>query len=166
MGMMDPRLGLIALAIGAGALSVTGFVAYFKGRTAGRAQVQAVLDGAVAEANAAAEQASQAYRLLEQKSREQVSLAETKYREREHQHDQEINSVRLARDADISRLRRALASSSPSSAASSASAPAPGDCATIAGGLLGKALQTTAELADDAERAADAYRAMLDGWPK
>jgi hypothetical protein len=130
-----------------------------------RLKLQAQYDHERADANKAAGQASEAYRRLEQQMQQVVDAAAAKFREKEIQHAQDLDSVRAARDADVRRLRVALsAATAASGAAQGASAPA-GDCAATAGELLGEGLQVQAELADAAERNADAYRALREAWP-
>lgn len=151
----------------AGAASIaSGLVYYAKGKTAGKAEVQAILDKAVANANAAAAIASENYRRSEAEWQDKLAKAQTNYLERQAQHDTEIASVRAAAAADVGKLRRALSRVAASGTAASDSTPSTGDCASAAGELLGQGLQLSAELARDAETNADAYRALLAGWPR
>jgi hypothetical protein len=174
MGMIGliPGLGTLrAIGIGlmfAGAASITsGLVYYAKGKTTGRAEVQAVLDKAVANANAAAAIASENYRRSEAEWQDKLAKAQTSYFERQAQHDSEIASVRAAAAADVGKLRRALAArNSASSPTAETAATASSDCASTAGGLLEEGLRVQAELAGDAERNADAVRTLLEAWPR
>lgn len=162
---------LRALGIGlmfAGVTTIAGSVVYyFKGKTAGRAEVQRVLDRAIADHNAAALAASETYRRDEQAWRERSEKAEAILHQREAQHETDLASVRAAAAADLGKLRRALAArpagggaSSPESAASAS------DCAGTAGRLLEEGLRVQAELAAGAEREADTARALLEAWPR
>lgn len=161
---------LRAIGIGlifAGVTTITGSVLYyFKGKTAGRAEVQRVLDQAVANANAAAAIASENYRRSEAEWRDAINKAQTHYTERQAQHETELASVRAAAAADVGKLRRALAArvaaSGPAAADPAASAS---DCAGTAGRLLEEGLRVQAELAAGAEREADTARALLEAWP-
>lgn len=143
-----------------------GLGGYFKGKIAGKAEVQTILDKAVANANAAAAIASENYRRSEAEWQDKIAKAQTSYTERQAQHETELASVRAAAAADVGKLRRALSRVAASGAAPSDSTPSTGDCASAAGELLGQGLQLSAELARDAETNADAYRALLAGWPR
>lgn len=169
---MIPIPGLATLrAIGiglmlAGACSiVSGLVYYAKGHAAGKAEVQAILDRAIAESNAAAAAASESYRRDEAAWRASLDKAQTTYTEREAQHASEIASVRAAAAADVARLRRALSQPATGSPAPANPATPSDDCASTAGELLGESLQLQAELAAAAEREADAHRALRSAWP-
>ena len=157
---------LIAALIGGVGMCGAGAYGYFKGKTAGKAEVQAILDKAVANANAAATIASENYRRSEAEWQDKIAKAQTSYTERQAQHETELASVRAAAAADVGKLRRALSRVAASGPATSDPAPSTGDCASTAGELLGQGLQLSAELARDAETNADAYRALLAGWPR
>lgn len=158
---------LIAVLIGGVGMCGTGVYGYFKGKTAGKAEIQAILDKATSDANAAAAIASENYRLSEAEWQDKLAKAQTSYFERQAQHDTEIASVRAAAAADVGKLRRALAARvAESSPAASASAPAASDCASTAGPLLEAGLRVQAELAAGAEREADTARAVLAAWPR
>lgn len=158
---------LIAALIGGVGMCGTGVYGYFKGKTAGKAEVQAILDKAVANANAAAAIASENYRRSEAEWQDKIAKAQTNYTERQSQHETELASVRAAAAADVGKLRRALAArvaaSGPASADPAASAS---DCAGTAGPLLEAGLRVQAELAAGAEREADAVRTLLEAWPR
>jgi hypothetical protein len=163
--------GLRCMGIGlmlAGVTSITsGLIYHHKGVVKGRAEVQAKFDRAVAEANAAAGAASEAYRRLELQREADRDEAQRINAERKAQNDKAIASIRAAAGDDVRRMRDALAAAtSPSGAATADPAAAdPGDCAAAGGRLLGEALQLAGELAGDAESAAAAYRAMREAWP-
>lgn len=171
---MMPLPGLAtlrALGIGlmfAGVTTITGSIVYYvKGKAAGRAEVQRVLDRAIADHNAAALAASEAYRRDEQAWRERTAAAEANLRQREAQHETDLASVRAAAAADLGKLRRALAARPASGGASATdSAASASDCAGTAGRLLEEGLRVQAELAAGAEREADTARALLEAWPR
>lgn len=161
---------LRAIGIGlmfAGVTTITGSVVYyFKGKTAGRAEVQRVLDRAIADHNAAALTASENYRRDEQAWRDRVDKAEANLHQREAQHETDIASVRAAAAADLGKLRRSLAARPASGGASATeSSASASDCAGTAGRLLEEGLRVQAELAAGAEREADTARALLEAWP-
>lgn len=100
-----------------------GLGGYFKGKIAGKAEVQTILDKAVANANAAAAIASENYRRSEAEWQDKIAKAQTSYTERQAQHETELASVRAAAAADVGKLRRALSRVAASGAAPSDSTP-------------------------------------------
>jgi hypothetical protein len=117
-----------------------------------------------AETNRVAAQASESYRLLEQAAAEKSRQAEAKFKERQAQNEKALASVRAAADADRRLLVNRIAElgSSPSPQDPDASQ---GEGTGAIGDLLAEGLQLQAELAEAAEGAADAYRALREAWP-
>jgi hypothetical protein len=124
-------------------------------------------DAAVAKWNSEALAAEQKFREISDQYRASREAAQVELDTRRVVHEKDLASVRAAAAADVKRLRDAFANAASHSGSSAAnSAPAStDDCPALAGRLLGEVLQTTAELADDAERNADAYRALRSAWP-
>ena len=165
-----PGLGTLrALGIGlmfAGVTTITGsIVYYFKGKTAGRAEVQAVFDQAKAEANKAALEASEAYRRLEQEAAAKLKGAQDALAK------ERTNASRIAADLRTERERAAglrdqiagfAAGSGPAEQDTAAAAR---DRASTLGRLLDESLQLQEELAGDAEALAGSVRAMRAAWP-
>ena len=166
-----PGLGTLrALGIGlmfAGVTSITsGIVYYFKGKTVGRAEVQAVFDQAVSDHNAAAMAASEAYRRLEQEAAAKVKGAQDALdKERK-------NATRIAADLRTERERanglrdQIAAFASGGGDANTDSVAACRGRATALGGLLDEALRASEESAADGERCEAGARALLEAWPR
>jgi hypothetical protein len=157
----------IAIALSA----IVGFTAkliyHHQGIVEGRAEVRVVLEAERAAANAAADKASNEYRLLSQANTDLVLRSELKDAQRKAENDKALASVRAVAGDDVRRLRNALAAATAGSGAAP-SDPGPadsGDCAATGGRLLGEVLQLAGELAGDAEDAARSYRTLLAAWP-
>lgn len=159
------RIALIGIFLAGVCAFMTGVTGYLKGRTNGRAEIQHVLDKAVAEADAAALLASEKYRALDIQRQADKIAAEIENRAQKVKNDKAITSIRAAADNDVRQLRAAFTNIAASGGGTENSSASGSGCAATAGRLLGETLQVAGELAGDAERAASAYRAMLDSWP-
>jgi hypothetical protein len=117
-----------------------------------------------AETSRVAAQASEAYRLMEQSAAERIRKAEAQFKERQAQNEKALASVRAAADADrrllVNRIAELGSSPSPQDPAA-----ATGEGTGAIGDLLAEGLQLQAELAEAAEGAANAYRALREAWP-
>lgn len=157
---------LVAALIGGVGMCGTGVYGYFKGKTTGRAEVQRVLDQAVADHNAAAMSASEAYRRLEQEAQAKVKGAQDaldKERAASSRIAADLRRTRTERDG----LRDQI--SSYAAGGGDASADSVAACrgrAAALGNLLDEALRASEESAADGERCEAGARALLEAWPQ
>lgn len=160
---------LRAIGIGlmfAGVTTITGSVLYyFKGKTAGRAEVQRVLDQAVADHNAAAMSASEAYRRLEHENAVKLKGAQDaldKERAASSRIAADLRRTRTERDGLRDQISAYAAGGGDASADSVAACR--GRTAAL-GNLLDEALRASEESAADGERCEAGARALLEAWP-
>ena len=113
-------------------------------------------------AEAAAREASDRYRVLEQRLADIVRKAEKEYQDAVKKHRSALAGAQ--RDADS--LRAQLAAANAAAAASSNPAAALGEQSAARGDLLEEALRLSGELAAAAEDHAAAVRALQRAWPR
>ena len=165
-----PGLGTLrAIGIGlmfAGVTTITGSVVYyFKGKAAGRAEVQRVLDQAVADHNAAAMSASEAYRRLEQEAQAKVKGAQDaldKERAASSRIAADLRRTRTERDGLRDQISAYAAGGGDASADSVAAAR---ERAATLGSLLDESMRVQEDLAVEAESLAASVRALRNAWP-
>ena len=156
---------LVAALIGGVGMCGTGVYGYFKGKTAGRAEVQRVLDQAVADHNAAAMSASEAYRRLEQEAQAKVKGAQDaldKERAASSRIAADLRRTRTERDGLRDQISAYAAGGGDASADSVAAAR---ERAATLGGLLDESMRVQEDFAVEAESLAASVRALRDAWP-
>lgn len=154
----------ISLMIGGAATIAGSTIYYFKGKTAGRAEVQAVYDKAVAEHNAAAIKASEENRRKESELAAKVKGAEdalAKERTAASKIAADLRRARTERDG----LRDQIGAFAGGGGVSEDTLSAARDRAATLGRLLDESLQLQEELAGDAEALASEVRALRQSWP-
>lgn len=162
-----PQLALgLALVLGLG-LAGTGL--WFKARSVylkqGRAEVQLALERTVAEHNAAAEAASEAYRRLEQLANQRIQEAQNALvneRAASHKVVDALNRARTERDG----LRDQITDFARRGDPAADTVAACRNRAQALGSLLDEALRVGEESAGDGESCEAGIRALLSAWPR
>ena len=150
-------------------LGIAGTGLWFKARSVylkqGRAEVQVVLDRAIAEHNAAATAASDAYRRLEQALNARIQEAQDalfKERAASAKVVVALNRARTERNGLRDQINSYAAGGG---SAANDSVTACRDRAQALGTLLDEALRVSEESAGDGEQCEAGVRALLKAWP-
>lgn len=162
-GLVAARLPMLYLVCAVG-LAVAGYGIYVKGKKAGRAEVQVVLDRAVAEHAAAARDAEHTFRQLEQALTARIQEAQnalTVERAASHKVVVALNRARTERDG----LRDQITDFARRGDPAADTVAACRDRAQALGALLDEALRVGEESAGDGESCEAGLRAMLKAWP-
>ena len=155
---LAPLLAAAAVSLGAWGLYERGLRMEAQSRVL---SLQLEHERSARSAEAAARDASERYRALEQKLADVVRKAEKEYQDAVSKHRSALAGAQ--RDADG--LRSQLAAANAAAAASSNPASALGEQSAARGELLEEALRLSAELAAAAEDHAAAVRALQRAWP-
>lgn len=158
-GLLAPLLAAAAVSFGAWGLYERGLRMEAQSKVL---SLQLDREREARAAEAAAREASDRYRALEQKLADIVRKAEKEYQDAVSKHRSALADAR--RDADG--LRSQLAAANAAAAAASNPAAALGEQSAARGDLLEEALRLSAELAAAAEDHAAAVRALQRAWPR
>lgn len=150
-------------------LGIAGTGLWFKARSVylkqGRAEVQVVLDRAIAEHNAAFAAASDAYRRLEQTLNARIQEAQNALLKERAASTQVVAALNRARTERNGLRDQISAYAAGSGRPGEDSVTACRDRAQALGSLLDEALRVGEESAGDGEQCEAGVRALLKAWP-
>ena len=162
----------IAKGLGVGLLAATGawFLGQHLGFNRGESEERARQEGIIAKLQLDASERQNemltAYRSMEQLANTALKEKQDVYDEAQAQRDIDRAADLRSHSADLDILRKRLAKIFTCTTPTTPGDPVPsaGETAAAIGGVLSEALQIQAELAEGAERNADAVRLLLADW--